>query len=138
MTSKISKKMGSSALLVTLLALPINAGNFQYYDVGYVTSDNAGWDGEIGTSDGGITAWTYVSYYNPYRWSLVEMKTRYTTSNGGAFTTVQSYGPAYLTDQDTGTLWDSSTAYLGESIAWRLDPSTQTVLYPGAWGVWSQ
>jgi hypothetical protein len=129
----------NGGLLALFLTLPTAAGNFSDYLHNAVDIDNATWDGEVGTSDGGVTAWTYVSYYNSSASYYVKMETSYSaTSVNAPYTVLESYGPAYLTDQDTGTLWHSSSVYFGRSIAWRLNPSDGSEEYTGAVGVCSQ
>lgn len=117
-------KIQKLSVLIGLVSLTvvssIEATNFAHWS----TYHEPGYGAEAGSGDNGVTAWTYVSFYN-YGGTKYNLYTRdiFSTTQNIPDTLLVSFGPALVDSIDTGHLWESSTDHCGASEIWRIYPN---------------
>lgn len=114
MNTRKAKWLIGSVACVALLFLTVSAwSNFTNYQAAPSTETN-GHLGETGTSDGGVTAWTYARYYGPPARSCW----------GGSYNWVYPIQQGYVREEypletrtyiSTGALFSSSTNWFVQS-----------------------
>jgi len=104
-----------SLAVVALLFLAVSAwSNFNNYQAGVYPADPSGNHlADVGTSDGGVTAWTYGRYYGPPARSTYGLTGAYSS---GVFYPREEYGWETRTYISTGALFSSSTNSLCMSL----------------------
>ena len=102
----------SSVVAGLFLALSAWSNNYIDY-VASPTTETAGHLAEAGTSDGGVTAWTYARYYGPPARNSYAITASYLYNQ--SMSTKEEYGWEVRTYISTGALFHADTDDLGFS-----------------------